>query len=70
MELIKGQSYTCDATDLAIKVIANLYYSNSKRQYRFKGMLYNKKNGIVYETKNYKIDKDIPKKFNWRPFNG
>ena len=67
MKLIKGCTYTCDTSDLAIKVLNHVYYSG-KGYVKFKGLLYNKRNGIVYETKNYKLDSDIPEKFNWRVF--
>lgn len=68
MKLIKGRTYTNDVSDLAIKILNHVYYS-SKGYVKFKGLLYNKRNGIVYETKNYKLDSDVPEKSNWRILN-
>ena len=53
MQIQKNKWYTSDNSDLAIKII-NIRYRGSD-YVKFKGCLYNKKNYIVYEIKNYKL---------------
>ena len=65
MKLIKGRSYTSDCTDLKLTILSNVFYNTSKTKMKFKACLSNKNNGIIYETKQYKLDVDIPKKYGW-----
>ena len=61
MKLIKGKTYTSDITDLSLWVL-NVHYETND-YYKVKGVLINKQNHIIYETKNYKLFKD--KISNW-----
>lgn len=54
-------AYTNDSTDLALIVLSVKYHSPSGYK-KVKGLLFNKKNGIVYENrKNYKLTKQFLK---------
>ena len=55
--LRKNTTYVTDNCDLAVDVIKVSYYNDT--YIKFKGLLYNKKNGIPYETKNYKVYYDM-----------
>lgn len=63
MKLEKGKTYTNDISDLAIRITSNIY--GGKTSYRFKAVLFEKRNGYVVETKNYKLDKSVPEKHGW-----
>ena len=57
MKLEAGKTYTIDIVDLALTILDT--QDESSEYYKIKGKLFNKKNGIVYETKEYKIDKGV-----------
>ena len=59
---IKIGHYEADNSDLAIDIFKIRYQSD--KYAKVKATLYNKKNGIIYETKNYKLMKDLIK--HWR----
>ena len=57
--IYKGRSYFTPNASLVMTIL-KIQYQND--QYvKFKGILSNKTNNIIYETKNYKINKDILK---------
>lgn len=73
MKITKGRYYT-DNSDLFVEIL-KIYYSNDE-YFKAKIVLSNKKNGIVYETKCYKIFYEnithwkrlgvlIPENMNW-----
>jgi len=47
--------YTTNNSDLAIEVVKIRRINEEKDYVKFVGILYNKKNGTVYEGKNYKV---------------
>jgi hypothetical protein len=51
--IVNGCYYTNDRSDLKVFIV-KVQYKNSD-YIKFKGILINKKNNIVYETKNYKV---------------
>ncbi len=61
VKIVKGV-YTADNSDLAMKIIDVRYQSSVYA--KVKATLYNKINGIFYETKNYKLIKEQIK--HWR----
>lgn len=67
MKLRKGVSYTTKITHLAIKILSTAYVGSNT--IKFKGLLYNKRNGIIYEQKNYKLPKNIPEFVGWEIHN-
>ena len=56
MLLSRGGTYTNETTDLAI-TIKNIHYENSE-YYKVRAIIFNKKNGTVYEHKQYKLLKE------------
>lgn len=52
-----GKTYTIDIVDLALTVLD--IKDETSDSYRIKGKVFNKKNNIVYETQDYKIDKKV-----------
>lgn len=56
VEIKKGCSYTSQNSHLVMKVL-NVYHVGES-YVKIKGILSNKKNGIIYETKTYKLMKD------------
>lgn len=60
---MQKRAWTSDNTDLAL-YITKVSYENNE-YLKVKGMLYNKRNNIVYETKNYKLYKKRIK--HWYP---
>ena len=66
MTLRSNCAYTSDNTDLIIIIRGKVYSSTTKGCYKFRAVLANKRNGIVYEKKNYKIPFHVPKKYNWK----
>jgi len=63
MTLRKGLTYTNDSTDLAIRVLSSVYKSTN--HIKFRGLLFNKRNGIVYEMENYKLPLNIAETHSW-----
>lgn len=51
--LIKNTTYTNNKTDLKLYILKVPYYN--KEYVKVKGSLINKRNEILYETKNYKL---------------
>lgn len=47
--------YSTENSDLAVEVLKVRRISEEKDYVKFIGILYNKKNGIIYESKNYKV---------------
>lgn len=62
MILSTGATYTNNTTDLAI-TIKNIHYESAV-YYKVRAVIFNKKNGIVYENKHYKLLKSNIK--SWR----
>ena len=62
--LIRGRTYTNDVTDLKLYVIKKSY--EDAKRVKIRGTLFNRYNGISYETKNYTIWKDKLKESNWK----
>jgi hypothetical protein len=56
MTLSRGGTYTNETSDLAI-TIKNIYYENSKC-YKVKAVIFNKRNGIIYEDKSFVLLKE------------
>lgn len=54
--IISEKKYTNNISDLAMDVIKVRYVGDD--YIKFKGILFNKKNNIVYETNNYKIPRE------------
>ena len=55
----KGRSYTTHNSSLVITVL-KIQYQNDE-YVKFKGVLSGKTTGIVFETKNYKLSKEVVK---------
>jgi len=66
MKLHTNSKYTNSRSDLYLHVHA-IYYESSL-YYKIKGTLINKRNGISYGTKGYKINKTTIGQFNWRRY--
>lgn len=64
MKLIRGATYTNKVSDLAMRVVSIYYESDTVVKIR--GVLFNKHNGIVYETKQFDLTKESIK--NWEFF--
>lgn len=47
--------YSTENSDLAVEVLKVRRISEEKDYVKFIGILCNKKNGIIYESKNYKV---------------
>lgn len=56
MFLVTGRIYTMETSDLNVYI--NKIHFRGPRYYKAKITLINKHNGIVYETKNYKLYPD------------
>ena len=67
MKILQRYTYTNDMTHLALKVI-RIQFIHPKYT-KIKGILFNKYNGIVYETKNYSINNDLPRICGWKIWN-
>lgn len=57
MTLTRYKSYTNSLSDLKF-VVHNIYYVG-ETYIKCKGSLVNKRNGIVYETKSFRLDKKL-----------
>ena len=55
-------AYTNDSTDLALKVLKLQFHNKEKGYKKVKALLFNKKNGIIYERKAYTLS---AKFFKW-----
>ena len=56
MTLSRGGTYTNEVSDLAI-TIKNIYYENSEC-YKVKAVIFNKRNGTIYEDKAFVLLKE------------
>jgi hypothetical protein len=56
MTLSRGGTYTNEVSDLAI-TIKNIYYENSEL-YKVKAVIFNKRNGTIYEDKAFVLLKE------------
>ena len=54
MKIHAGVTYTNDISDLAV-TITKVYYE-SKDYFKVKATIFNKRNKIIYETKNFKLE--------------
>lgn len=64
MKLQIGATYTNNTSDLAIKVLS-IYYENATIV-KIRGKLFNKRNGLVYERKQFDLKKELIK--DWQVF--
>jgi len=64
MKLIPGVTYTNNTSDLVIKVLS-IYYENATIV-KIRGKLFNKRNGLVYEQKQFDLSKELIK--DWQIF--
>ena len=62
MNLIRNRVYTNTVSDL--KFVAHNIYYETDTYVKCKGSLINKRNGILYETRSFKLDKKLIK--DWR----